>query len=195
MNQEPENRGLTLTLDLATSTGWALCDGQQITHSGVVKFVTPKGGDVYDAVVSFDAWLTQLGQTHTIREMLWERVDFCSFASAFATHHRLLTTAVWWAKRNGILYFGIPLSTHREHCGLKSGDKLGAIEYARRRFGIEPKTDDEADALCMSACVIDGKIDELPGLLEESAAKKKMKTDAKRKATLARKAAQAAGKA
>jgi Holliday junction resolvasome RuvABC endonuclease subunit len=132
-----------LALDMATKTGWALKEGNQII-SGVQDFSKQRGESPGMIFLKFRAWLKNFK-----RDRLLVVIE--------QTHHRggaatdlcagLKAEAQAFAAENGFEITPVHSATLKKWtCGHGKADKDAMIKKARE-LGFNPKDDNEADAI------------------------------------------------
>lgn len=141
-----------LALDLGTTTGWAIRDGDAI-NSGVISFAPRRfegGGMVF---VRFRAWLNEIESSVNLTAIYFEEVRRHMGTDAAHKYGGFLATMASWCETHKIPYAGIPVQTiKKEWTGKGNAGKDAMIAEARRR-GFAPKTHDEADALAILHCM------------------------------------------
>ncbi|MFZ2738067.1 MAG: hypothetical protein WBI20_02895 [Burkholderiaceae bacterium] len=142
-----------LTLDLGTTTGWALRAPQgQIAH-GYVSFKSQRfegGGMRY---LRFRRWLTELKATvaspQGIGCVYFEEVRRHLGVDAAHVFGGLLATLTAWCEHHQIPYQGVPVGTIKKHAtGKGNAGKIDVIA-AMRALGHAVTDDNEADALAI----------------------------------------------
>ena len=138
---------LILALDLATTTGWALHDGVDVTRSGVWRL--PKA----EPAIAYDRLRGQVidGLCECKPDLLaYELVPGSIHKSGDAAHRYGGFEAVVLLECVASLtrYLGIPIATWKREAGVRTGTKdVHALKAARLRWpGVEFKTADEAVA-------------------------------------------------
>ena len=139
-----------LTLDLGTTTGWALCSRDGPINSGTVSLRPGRfegGGMRY---LRFGKWLEQtLEITGGVDAVYYEAVRRHAGTDASHVFGGLLATLTAWCEQNGIPYSGVPVGTWKRHaCGKGNASKDDVIAAMRER-GFEPADDNEADAIAI----------------------------------------------
>ena len=141
---------VTLTLDLGTTTGWALHGHDGLITSGTVSFKPRRfdgGGMRY---LRFTNWLTELDRLSGPVTAIWfEEVRKHAGTDAAHVYGGLMASLTSWAELRGIPYEGVPVGTIKRHAtGKGNAPKQAMIEAARAR-GFSPVDDNEADAIAI----------------------------------------------
>ena len=139
-----------LSLDLGTTTGWALHQPQRRITSGSHSFKPHRfeGGGM--RFLRFVRWLDDMqalsGGLHMVA---FEEV--CRHASTDAAHcyGGFLGLLTAWCERHNIPYQGVPVGTIKKHATGKGNAPKDAMLAAVRRWGYLPVDDNEADALAL----------------------------------------------
>ncbi len=155
---------MTLTLDIATTMGWAVVDTDcgTVVASGVWSFPRKQTKTIQESpharLLKFQRKLSALcEQWPLINRLVWEEIEFVSYMMAHATHHQLLAVALLHAEEHGWRCQGVPVSVHKKHTtGKGTATKEATIFAVARRFGLRPVDDNHADALSLAGCVLDG---------------------------------------
>jgi Holliday junction resolvasome RuvABC endonuclease subunit len=145
-----------LALDLGTSTGWAMRSPCGLITSGTASFKPGRydgGGMRY---LRFSRWLDEMNAS-PIGMIAFEEVRRHAGTDAAHIYGGLMGTLTAWAELRGIPCEGVPVGTIKRHAtGKGNADKAAMIDAARRR-GLDPKDDNEADALALLSWMIDGQ--------------------------------------
>jgi Holliday junction resolvasome RuvABC endonuclease subunit len=139
-----------LSIDLGTSTGWALYDGLGGFTSGTVSFKPKRfegGGMRY---LRFSRWLNEViaisGKPDSI---YFEEVRRHLGVDAAHAYGGFLSTLTCWCENNHIPYEGIPVGTIKKFIsGKGNANKQQVIDEIKKR-GHMPNDDNEADALAL----------------------------------------------
>ena len=139
-----------LTLDLGTTTGWALRGYDGLITSGTTSFKPGRydgGGMRY---LRFTNWLTEIDRLAGPIEAIWfEEVRRHAGTDAAHVYGGLMATLTAWAELRGVPYEGVPVGTIKKHAtGRGNADKQAMIAAARVR-GFSPADDNEADAIAI----------------------------------------------
>lgn len=146
-----------LCLDLGTTTGWASCDDPLMTNSGTVSFASRRyegGGMRY---LRFKGWLDDfLKACPELGAVYFEEVHRHAGTDAAHVYGGLMATLTSWCELNKIPYSGVSVGTIKKHAtGKGNANKESMIEAAKDK-GHKPKDDNEADAICLMYCALDG---------------------------------------
>jgi len=145
-----------LAVDLATKTGWALWTPEwDAPESGVVDFSPGRGESPGMRFVKFRAWLNRITEQFSPDLYVYE-----------AAHHRggaatevcvgLATRVVEAAAGAGANYVPVRTTTLKKFAtGAGNAGKPEMIEAAHKRWGFQPKDDNQADALMLLAYAVD----------------------------------------
>jgi Holliday junction resolvasome RuvABC endonuclease subunit len=138
-----------LALDLGTTTGWALRDGQDIT-SGTVTFKPSRyeGGGM--RFLRFRRWLDQMANGDALEAVLFEEVRRHAGTDAAHAYGGFLAHLTAWAEINGIPYTGIPVGTIKRAATGKGNASKAEMIAAVRAAGYAPADDNEADAIAIA---------------------------------------------
>ncbi len=145
----PMDRTL-LTIDLGTTTGWALRTPDGLITSGTVSFRPSRydgGGMRY---LRFQNWLGEMDRlSGPIATIFYEEVRRHAGTDAAHVYGGLMATLTAWAEMRGVPYQGVPVGTIKKHAtGKGNAPKQAMIDAARAR-GFFPKDDNEADAIAI----------------------------------------------
>jgi len=150
-----------LTLDLGTTTGWALHRSGQPVTSGTAVFRNDRyqgGGMRY---LKFTRWLdTTLEAAGRIDAVYFEEVRRHLGVDAAHAYGGFLAHLTAWCERQGVPYEGVPVGTIKRHAtGKGNASKAQMIEAIRRR-GHDPADDNEADALAILHWALETRLGE-----------------------------------
>jgi Holliday junction resolvasome RuvABC endonuclease subunit len=143
-----------LSLDLGTTTGWAL--GRKVDKHGV-HIVSGTQSFQYNSrfeggglrFLRFTAWLDELYSTKRFGRIAFEEVRFAATTDAAHVYGGFLATLTSWAELNKVPYEAVPIGTIKKHAtGKGNASKKEMVDAAVRR-GHAPKDDNEADALAL----------------------------------------------
>lgn len=146
-----------LALDLGTHTGWAvrLASGQIL--SGVQSFKPGRydgGGMRY---LRFTRWLDQLsGNSGEFGGIWFEEVRRHAGTDAAHVYGGIMATMTAWAELRGVPYEGVPVGTIKRHATGKGNADKPAVIAAMQARGHNVTDENEADALALLHCVIEG---------------------------------------
>jgi Holliday junction resolvasome RuvABC endonuclease subunit len=138
-----------LALDLANSTGWAHSDGT----SGVVDFKPKRGESPGMRYVRLRVFLDKMSKAHPFELVAYEQPHHLRSGAATEVLVGLLTRVQEWCAERGLEGMRIehtnqsPTEVKKHAVGKGKASKLAMMLAAERKWGFEPKTDDEADAL------------------------------------------------
>ncbi len=156
----PPALGLTsraiLSLDLGTTTGWAMQLAGGAIESGTTSFRPSRydgGGMRY---LRFRGWLTSIAADAAgIEAIYFEEVRRHIGTDAAHLYGGFLATLTAWCEQNNVPYEGVPVGTIKRHVtGRGNADKTAVIEAIRAR-GFKPADDNEADAIAILLWAID----------------------------------------
>ncbi len=139
-----------LTLDLGTTTGWALRprDGQIVHGSIGFKPQRFEGGGM--RYLRFKRWLTELKTLATdINAVYFEAVRRHAGVDAAHAYGGFLATLTSWCEHHNIPYQGVPVGTIKKHASGKGNAGKDEMIAAVRARGFEPGDDNEADAIAL----------------------------------------------
>lgn len=139
-----------LSLDLGTTTGWAMRTADGNTVSGTHSFEPGRfegGGMRY---MRFRGWLTEVQATaDSISAVYFEEVRRHAGVDAAHAYGGFLATLTAWCEHHQIPYSGVPVATIKKHATGKGNADKPAMVAAIRAFGFHPADDNEADALVL----------------------------------------------
>lgn len=145
-----------LSLDLGTTTGWAMQLAGGAIESGTISF----RGSRYDGggmrYLRFRSWLASVASDAAGLEAIYfEEVRRHLGTDAAHLYGGFLATLTAWCEQNAIPYEGVPVGTIKRHItGKGNADKTTVIEAVRAR-GFNPADDNEADAIAILLWAID----------------------------------------
>lgn len=136
-----------LGIDPGTKCGWAVLDDGKVVASGVWR-LSPKrhegGGMRY---VRLRIYLDEIAALK-IKAAAYEEVRRHMGVDAAHVYGGIVAVLQSWCEDNKVPYQAIPVGTVKKHAtGKGNAGKPAMVAAARERFGVEPETDDEADAL------------------------------------------------
>ncbi|MFN4282415.1 MAG: hypothetical protein ACK4NA_07230 [Alphaproteobacteria bacterium] len=139
-----------LTLDLGTTTGWALRAPDSLITSGTVSFRPSRydgGGMRY---LRFAGWLDQIAaDAGGLTAIYFEEVRRHIGTDAAHLYGGFLATLTAWCERRVISYQGVPVGTIKRHVAAKGNADKAAVMAAIRARGFSPADDNEADAIAI----------------------------------------------
>ena len=142
--------GAILSLDLGTTTGWAVRLPGGSIESGSTSFRPSRydgGGMRY---LRFRGWLQGIAaDAGTVAAIYFEEVRRHLGTDAAHLYGGFLATLTAWCEQRRIPYEGAPVgSIKRFITGRGNADKQAVLEAVRSR-GFHPKDDNEADAIAI----------------------------------------------
>jgi Holliday junction resolvasome RuvABC endonuclease subunit len=145
-----------LSLDLGTTTGWALRSNDgQVSH-GFATFKPQRfegGGMRY---LRFKRWLNELkGMSDEINTVYFEEVRRHIGVDAAHAYGGFMATLTSWCEHHNIPYEGVPVGTIKKHATGKGNAGKAEIMDAMRARGHPVTDDNEADALALLHWAID----------------------------------------
>jgi hypothetical protein len=148
--------GPILSLDLGTTTGWAIQLSGYSLQSGSTSFRPSRydgGGMRY---LRFRGWLDGFAaDVGGIAAIYFEEVRRHAGTDAAHVYGGFLATLSTWCEQHGIPYEGVPVGTIKRYAtGKGNADKHAVIEAVRAR-GYRPTDDNEADAIAILLWVIE----------------------------------------
>jgi Holliday junction resolvasome RuvABC endonuclease subunit len=145
-----------LTLDLGTTTGWALRPQNGQTAHGFVSFKSQRfegGGMRY---LRFKHWLAEIKtMTGEINAVYFEEVRRHVGVDAAHVYGGLMATLTTWCEHHRIPYQGVPVGTIKKHATGKGNAGKAEVIAAMRALGHPVTDDNEADALAILHWAID----------------------------------------
>ncbi|MBF0260439.1 MAG: hypothetical protein HQL97_01205 [Magnetococcales bacterium] len=153
---KPGANGALLALDFGMKTGWALHQLDGTITSGTVEFRPGRyegGGMIF---LRFKRWLDQMLSASDVAEVCFEEVRRHLGVEASHAYGGFLGHLSAWAEEHQIPYQGIPVSTIKRHATGKGNAGKEAVIQAMQAKGHRPGDDNEADALALLYCVLDG---------------------------------------
>ncbi len=138
-----------LSLDLGTTTGWALAKDKEI-RSGTICF-KPTPFDSQDSKFTrFRRWLVNLKATYgEIDQIVYEAVRRHKGTIAGQTYGGFMATLQMFGDHHKIPYEGVPVGTIKKFAtGNGNASKLDMVNTMEKK-GHKPKDDNEADALAL----------------------------------------------
>ena len=148
-----------LALDLGTTAGWAVRAADGLITSGAVSFKPGRfdgGGMRY---LRFANWLSETEKlAGPFGVIHFEEVRRHAATDAAHVYGGLMATLTLWAETREIPYQGVPVGTIKRHATGKGNAPKQAIVEAMERRGHAPEGDNEADALALLYCVLEGGV-------------------------------------
>ena len=146
-----------LSLDLGTTTGWALLKNDGIVTSGTANFKNKRfegGGMRY---LRFGNWLDEVkDNAKEINALYFEEVRRHIGTDAAHVYGGFMATLTSWCEANSIPYSGIPVGTIKKYVTGKGNASKAEVINAMVGLGHAPKDDNEADALALLYCALAG---------------------------------------
>lgn len=146
-----------LSLDLGTTTGWAVRKNGQV-QSGTATFKPGRyegGGMRY---LKFSKWLEDLLSLSGVEAVYFEEVRGHKGVDAAHVYGGLMATLTAFCESRAVPYQGVPVGTIKKYaCGKGNANKLAMVEAVKAR-GFTPADDNEADAIALLLCVEAGEI-------------------------------------
>jgi Holliday junction resolvasome RuvABC endonuclease subunit len=139
-----------LTLDLGTTTGWALIcrDGSITSGSQSFKPQRFEGGGM--RFLRFKRWLTDIKQCNDgIEQVVFEEVRRHVGVDAAHAYGGFMGQLTAWCEHHQIPYQGIPVGTIKKHATGKGNASKDEMVAAVRARGHAPVDDNEADAIAL----------------------------------------------
>lgn len=146
-----------LALDLATATGWALRDDQGRVTSGVQSFALRRGESAGMRLLRFRRWLREALRLGQVRLVAYEQpVIHRERRQANQSVAHNLEGCLLPELEGQIDYVApTPAEIKKHATGKGNASKEQMIVAACQRWGVAVRDDNEADALCLLAWVLD----------------------------------------
>lgn len=145
-----------LALDLGTSAGWAFGADTENTISGVISLKQGRYAGGGMRFVRFEQALNDLASVRKIDQVVFEEVRAHAGTDAAHVYGGLLATLTKWCEERSIPYEGWPVGTIKKAwTGKGNAPKAAMIAEARRR-GFDVTDDNEADAIALLHCALEG---------------------------------------
>lgn len=145
-----------LTLDLGTTTGWALRDAHTNISHGYATFRPQRfegGGMRY---LRFKRWLTELkAVVEPVDALYFEEVRRHAGVDAAHAYGGFLATLTAWCEHHQIPYQGVPVGTIKKHATGRGNASKDEVITAMQAKGHPVTDDNEADALALLHWAID----------------------------------------
>jgi hypothetical protein len=142
--------GAILALDLGTTAGYALTNGDRAIVSGTVSFRPSRydGGGV--RYLRFRAWLDSTrADIGDVSAIYFEEIRRHLSTDSSHVYGGFLATLTSWCEQNSIPYQGVPVGTIKRFIGGQGNAGKAAVIAAVRARGFSPADDNEADAIAM----------------------------------------------
>ena len=155
----PNKHKIILTLDLGTTTGWALQDKDGSITSGSHSFKPSRfdgGGMRY---LRFKNWLTEMkSHVGSIDAVFFEEVRRHNGVDAAHTYGGFLAHLTAWCEHHQIPYEGVPVGTIKKFIAGKGNASKGMVLAVILGLGYKPVDDNEADSLALMLYVLSQKV-------------------------------------
>ncbi len=147
-----------LTLDLGTTTGFAIKTAEGAITSGGVSFRPSRfegGGMRY---LRFRHWLDEMVKlSGTVDRICFEEVRRHAGTDAAHAYGGFLAHLTAWCEEHGIPYEGVPVGTIKRFATGKGNADKAAMIAAMKARGFSPADDNEADALALLLWATDAR--------------------------------------
>lgn len=149
LNMKKISMNTILSLDLGTTTGWAVSAQDHIT-SGVMSFACDRYSGGGMRFLRFRKWLDEMRNLNNgIGEVYFEEVRRHVGTDASHVYGGFMAHLTAWCEQEGIPYEGVPVGTIKKFMtGKGSASKEKMIEAIRQK-GHVPQDHNEADALAL----------------------------------------------
>ena len=148
-----------LSLDLGTTSGWALRSRDGSICSGNQSFKPQRfegGGMRY---LRFHRWLTEIAapveSLVTLDQVVFEEVRRHAGVDAAHAYGGFMAQLTSFCEQHGVPYEGIPVGTIKKHATGRGNANKGLMIAAMKGLGYNPIDDNEADALALLHWAID----------------------------------------
>lgn len=148
---------VTLALDLATKTGFAVLRADGRIESGVVSFGLKSNEGEGQRYVKFRRWLVDMKQAHGIDRIVYEKVMGHGAFQVIAAHvyGGLLATLQAFGEHHSIAYDGFAVTTIKKRwTGSGKADKVAMVAQCKA-LGFHPRDHNEADAIALLHVALD----------------------------------------
>lgn len=145
---------MLLSLDLGTTTGWAVSDqkNNSIKKSGSKNFKPTKFESHGHRYVKFKKFLEEAHTTHQIAFVSYEEVRRHIGTDAAHMYGGFLATLQQWCIEKNIAYSAVPVKTIKKFItGNGNASKQDVIDSVKIKLGIYPVDDNEADAVALAS--------------------------------------------
>jgi len=139
-----------LALDLGTTTGWACrpMDGSIVHGWASFKPGRYEGGGM--RYLRFRRWLEDLHRQSPIEEIVYEEVRRHKAVAAAHAYGGFQSTLSSWCEDNDVPYSSVPVGDIKSFAtGSRVAKKELMVAIAFSRWGVDTKSDDEADAVAL----------------------------------------------
>lgn len=139
-----------LSLDLGTTTGWAVRSKTGHVFTGTKKFEHGRYSGGGMRFLRFTQWLDEIQDMAGDISLIWfEEVRAHNGVDAAHVYGGLMGTLTAWCEFHGIPYEGVPVGVIKRHAtGAGNAKKEEVIKSVKAR-GHDPKDDNEADAIAL----------------------------------------------
>lgn len=138
-----------LGLDIATKTGWAVIENNQIIESGVQDFAIKRGESPGMKFLRFRQWISELIDMTQPKFIVYEMAHYRGGAATECCVG-LITRVQEMAAAQGIEYTSVHSSTLKKFiCGHGKADKKAIQEAMGKKFGITIIDDNHGDAIAL----------------------------------------------
>jgi Holliday junction resolvasome RuvABC endonuclease subunit len=135
----------TLSLDIASTTGWALSE----TLYGTWDFKTRKDESIGMKLIRFESKLTEIHSLKNLDLIIYER-PAGRHANSIIHQAKLIAILEKFCEENKIDYAAFSATEIKKHAtGKGNASKPDMIKAAKKAFGYDGEDDNEADALWM----------------------------------------------
>nr|BDD46858.1 hypothetical protein 22 [bacterium] len=145
-----------LTIDLGTTTGWAVRSSDGLITSGTISFKPSRwhGGGM--KFLRFKNWLKEIyGSLGNLDAVYFEEVRRHIGVDAAHAYGGFMAYLSAWCEEQEIPYQGVPVGSIKKHIAGKGNANKKAVIDAVKRMGHEPADDNEADAIALLYWVLD----------------------------------------
>ena len=149
LNMKKISMTTILSLDLGTTTGWALSKNGEI-RSGSVSFKDTPFDSKDSKYTKLRRWLENQKEHYGIDAIVYEAVTMLHKGSSAAhTYGGFMATVQMFGDHHGISYEGVSVGTIKKFMtGKGNANKTDMIKAVKSK-GHQPKDDNEADALAL----------------------------------------------
>lgn len=145
------NQPVTMALDLATRTGFAILRADGKVESGEARFdLKPTDGQGL-RYIKFRKWLVEMKAAHPIERLVYEKVMGHGAFQVISAHvyGGLLATLQAFGEHHQIPYDGFAVTTiKKQFAGSGRAQKVDVIRQCEA-MGFRPASDNEADAIAL----------------------------------------------
>lgn len=138
-----------LSLDLGTTTGWAISTAGHI-YSGTESFQCDRYSGGGMRFLRFSKWLDEIKALNNgLDEVYFEEVRQHRGTDASHVYGGFMAHLTAWCEQHGIPYSGIPVGTIKKYISGKGNASKEDVIREVTLLGHRPKDDNEADALAL----------------------------------------------